>query len=50
MIFRRRKLQQWIQRLIRHIQEVIQLQAGNEYREGQEDKSKRNFAGRSLKG
>jgi transposase len=27
-------IQQWIERLIRHIQEVIDLEGGNEYQEG----------------
>jgi hypothetical protein len=43
------KIQQWIERLIRHIQEVIKLQGGNEYQEGR-DRPKRNQAGRRIKG
>ena len=30
-------IQRWIRRIIRHIQEVIKLEGGNEYREGSED-------------
>lgn len=43
------KIQQWIERLIRHIQEVIKLQGGNEYQEGR-DRSKRDQSGRRIKG
>jgi hypothetical protein len=31
------RIQQWIKRIMRHIQEVIRLEGGNEYREGAED-------------
>ena len=30
------KIQEWIERIPRHIQEVIRLEGGNEYREGRE--------------
>ena len=32
------RIQRWIQRIIRHIREVIRLEGGNEYREGSEEK------------
>ena len=31
------KIQQWVRRIIRHIQEVIRLDGGNDYREGGQD-------------
>jgi hypothetical protein len=33
------KVQAWIDRIPRHIQEVIRLEGGNEYKEGQRDPS-----------
>jgi hypothetical protein len=44
------KIQQWIERLVRHIQEVIRLHGGNEYREGREDKEQRSWKGKRIKG
>jgi len=31
------RIQQWIKRIMRHIEEIIRLEGGNEYREGTED-------------
>ena len=31
------RIQRWIERIIRHIKEVIRLEGGNEYREGSTD-------------
>ena len=31
------RIQRWIERIMRHIKEVIRLEGGNEYREGAED-------------
>ncbi len=31
------RIQRWIERIPRHIQEIIELDGGNEYREGRED-------------
>lgn len=42
------KIQMWIERIMRHIQEVIALEGGNEYREGYEDKQ-RYHSGRKAK-
>jgi hypothetical protein len=28
------RIQQWIERIVEHVQEVIRLEGGNEYREG----------------
>jgi len=33
------RIQQWIKRIMRHIEEVIRLEGGNEYREGAEDRA-----------
>ena len=35
------RIQGWIERIERHIKEVIRLEGGNEYREGVEDKPRR---------
>ncbi|CBF83503.1 uncharacterized protein ANIA_03048 [Aspergillus nidulans FGSC A4] len=43
-------IQHWIERLIRHIQIVIELEGGNEYKEGREDCDTRSWAGRRIKG
>ena len=43
-------IQHWIERLIRHIQIVIELEGGNEYKEGREDRDTRSWAGRRIKG
>jgi siroheme synthase len=35
------RIQQWIERIIEHVQEVIRLEGGNKYREGKlKDKAK----------
>ncbi|CBF84331.1 hypothetical protein AN2628.2 [Aspergillus nidulans FGSC A4] len=44
------KIQGWIERLIRHIQEVIQHDGGNEYKEGRTDHDARSWKGRRIKG
>ncbi|CBF87508.1 hypothetical protein AN9381.2 [Aspergillus nidulans FGSC A4] len=43
-------IQHWIERLICHIQIVIELEGGNEYKEGREDRDTRSWAGRRIKG
>ena len=43
------KIQSWIERIPRHIQEIIHLKGGNEYPEGRKA-FKRDFAGLRLKG
>lgn len=43
-------IQQWIERLVRHIQLVIELEGGNEYKEGREDQDTRSWIGRRIKG
>lgn len=43
-------IQQWIERLIRHIQEVINLEGGNEYQEGRTGKDNRDWKGHRAKG
>ncbi len=30
-----KKIQDWIERIMRHVQEVIKLEGGNHYKEGQ---------------
>jgi hypothetical protein len=45
-----RQIQAWIERIIRHIKEVIRREGGNEYREGQTDHDNRLWKGRRLKG
>ena len=35
------RIQHWIERIVRHIQEVIRLEGGNEYKEGAEERSRR---------
>lgn len=42
------KIQMWIERIMRHIQEVIALEGGNEYREGYAEKQ-RYHSGRKSK-
>ncbi|EED15643.1 conserved hypothetical protein [Talaromyces stipitatus ATCC 10500] len=45
------QIQDWIEHLIRHVQEVIRLEGGNEYCEGRNEKDKRrNWKGYQLKG
>jgi hypothetical protein len=44
------KIQGWIERLIRHIQEVIHHDGGNEYKEGRTDHDARSWKGRRIKG
>lgn len=43
-------IQQWIERLIRHIQEVIDLEGGNEYQEGRTGKDNHDWKGHRAKG
>ena len=45
-----RRIQEWIERIPRHIQEVIRLEGGNEYVESRTDKDSRSFKGRYIKG
>jgi len=45
-----RQIQAWIERIIRHIKEVIRLEGGNEYREDRTDHDNRLWKGRRLKG
>jgi len=35
------RIQAWIERIPRHIQKIIELEGGNEYREGKADKARR---------
>ena len=42
-------MQRWIERIPVHIQEVIRLEGGNEYKEGR-NAFKKSFIGRRLKG
>jgi hypothetical protein len=44
------RIQHWIQRLRRHIKEVIKNEGGNEYKEGREDRDVRSWKGKCLKG
>lgn len=44
------KIQQWIERIPRQIQEVIRLKGGNEYKEGRTGKETRSWKGQRLKG
>jgi hypothetical protein len=44
------RIQAWIERIPRHIQEVIRLEGGNEYIEGRTGQDARKWAGRRLKG
>ena len=32
-----RRIQKWIERIPRHIQEILRLEGGNQYKEGRED-------------
>lgn len=43
-------IQQWIERLMRHVKEVIQLEGGNEYKEGRTGKDNREWKGQRIKG
>ncbi|KMP07860.1 hypothetical protein CIHG_02829 [Coccidioides immitis H538.4] len=43
------KIQQWIEQIPHHIQEIIRLEGGNEYREGGY-KGPREYKGQRLKG
>jgi hypothetical protein len=42
------RIQHWIERLMRHIKEVIEHEGGNEYKEGREDHDTRSWRGRRL--
>ncbi|BCR99663.1 uncharacterized protein AKAW2_50005S [Aspergillus luchuensis] len=44
------KIQHWIERLMRHIQEIIRLEGGNEYKEGRTGSDKREWKGVRIKG
>jgi hypothetical protein len=44
------RIQHWIERLMRHIQEVIRNEGGNEYKEGREGRDTRSWKGKRLKG
>lgn len=44
------QIQQWIERIVHHIQEVIRLEGGNEYKEGRTGQDKRDWKGKRLKG
>jgi hypothetical protein len=37
------RIQRWIERISRHIQEIIKLDGGNEYRESREDEVIRSY-------
>jgi hypothetical protein len=43
-------IQHWIERLIHHIQVIITLEGGNEYKEGNSEKDTRSWKGKRLKG
>ncbi|KAL1972931.1 hypothetical protein VTN31DRAFT_6473 [Thermomyces dupontii] len=43
-------IQGWIERMVRHIQKVIELEGGNEYREERTDHDERKFKGKYRKG
>jgi hypothetical protein len=43
------QIQRWIERIPVHIQEIIRLEGGNEYKEGRQY-FKRSFVGRRIKG
>jgi hypothetical protein len=42
------QIQAWIERIMRHVQEVIRLEGGNEYAEGREA-FRRDWAGTRIK-
>jgi hypothetical protein len=44
------KIQAWIERIPRHIQEIIRLEGGNEYKEGRTGKDSRKRKGKRKKG
>ena len=44
------EIQQWIERLARHIQEVIEHEGGNEYKEGTMGHDNRQWKGKRRKG
>ncbi|OJZ80204.1 hypothetical protein ASPFODRAFT_148152, partial [Aspergillus luchuensis CBS 106.47] len=44
------KIQHWIERLMRHIQEIIRLEGGNEYKEGRTGVDNRTWKGIRIKG
>lgn len=43
-------IQQWIEWLVRHIQEVIEHERGNEYKEGTTGRDNREWKGKRIKG
>ena len=43
-------IQRWIERLVRHIQEVIEHEGGNEYKEGTTGHDNRKWKGKRRKG
>jgi hypothetical protein len=45
-----KRIQEWIERIVRHIQEVIRLEGGNEYEESRTGKDSRSFKGERIKG
>jgi hypothetical protein len=44
------KIQQWIERIPRQIQEIIRLEGGNEYKEERTGKESRSWKGQRIKG
>jgi hypothetical protein len=44
------RIQHWIERIIYHIQEVIRLEGGNEYKEGQIASHSRSWKNKRIKG
>lgn len=45
-----KKIQQWIERIPRHIEKVIALEGGNEYKEGRLERDSRVWKGQRIKG
>lgn len=45
-----RTIQKWIERIVRHIEKVIELEGGNEYKEGKTGEDERPTKGRYKKG
>ena len=43
-------IQKWINRIVRHIKKVIELEGGNEYKEGEATEDERESKGRYKKG
>jgi hypothetical protein len=44
------RIREWIERIMRHIKEIIRLEGGNEYRKGRTDSDDRLWRERRLKG